>query len=55
MAAIVARIAYPCFTEPVTRPKVRVGAAGMSRMRKTSKRLESCVGFSKGWAELALK
>lgn len=55
MTPIVARIAYPCLSEPTMRPKVRVRANGMTRIRKISKRLESPLGFSKGWAELALK
>ncbi len=55
MAAIVPRIAYPCRTEPTSTPKVRVSENGMTRIRKISKRLVNGVGFSKGWALLALK
>ncbi len=55
MVPIVARIAYPCFTLPTIKPKVRVSANGMTRIRKISKRFEKGVGFSKGCAELALK
>lgn len=36
-------------------PKVRVSANGMTSSRKISKRFVNGVGFSKGWAELALK
>ncbi|CAM5579083.1 hypothetical protein STENM327S_08516 [Streptomyces tendae] len=36
-------------------PKVRVRATGITRIRKISNRLVNGVGFSKGWAELALK
>lgn len=36
-------------------PNVRVRANGMTSSRKISKRLVNGVGFSNGWAELALK
>lgn len=55
MTAIAPRTAYPCRSEPAMRPKARVMEKGMRRMRKISKRLEKGVGFSKGWAALALK
>lgn len=55
MTAIAPRIAYPCFSDPTIRPKVRVSANGISRMRKISNRFDRGLGFSKGWAELALK
>lgn len=55
ITTMAARIAYPCRTLPVILPKARVIAKGMSRMRKISKRFETPPGFSKGWAELALK
>lgn len=55
MTAIAPRSAYPCLSEPAIRPKVRVSETGISRIRKISNRLDSPSGFSKGWAELALK
>ncbi|MBE1602275.1 hypothetical protein [Streptomyces stelliscabiei] len=36
-------------------PKVRVRANGTTSIRKISKRLVKGVGFSNGWAEVALK
>ena len=36
-------------------PKVKQRATGMSRMESISRKLDRGVGFSKGWAELALK
>ena len=37
------------------RPKVKVSAVGISRMKSSSTKLENPVGFSKGMAELTLK
>src|SRR5574343_277674 len=36
-------------------PKVMHKAAGIRKMARTSRKLASGVGFSKGWAELTLK
>ena len=36
-------------------PKVEHSAAGMMRIASISRKFESGVGFSSGWAELALK
>lgn len=54
MPAMVPRIAYPCFTLPTSTPKVRVSEKGITRMRKISSRLVNGLGFSNGWALLAL-
>ena len=52
---ITARSAQPCRVLPAMRPKVLVRANGMTRIRSISTQFEIVVGFSNGWAELALK
>jgi hypothetical protein len=51
---ITARMAWPCRTWPTSRPKVRGSANGISRMSRISNQFVQAVGFSNGWAELAL-
>ncbi len=51
---ITATIAWPWRRSPTIRPKVRGSAKGINSSRKTSSRLLKPVGFSNGWAELAL-
>ena len=53
-AAIAAKIAQPWRRSPAMRPNVAVSANGMTRMRSFSSQFVSGVGFSNGWAELAL-
>ena len=53
--SIAASSAHPCRRSRTMIPKVRHSAAGMSRIERVSRRLESGVGFSNGCAELTLK
>ena len=50
-----AKMAQPWRRLLIILPKVKGSATGMSRMESISRKLDSGVGFSKGWAELALK
>ena len=49
-----AKMAQPCRWSPAMRPNVYVRLKGMMRMASISSQLVRPVGFSKGWAELAL-
>jgi hypothetical protein len=49
------RTAQPWRRSPTRIPKVRGRAVGISRSRKSSRRLVKGRGFSSGWAEFALK
>ena len=53
--SIVTKIAQPWRADPTIRPKVAVSAAGIRRMKRTSTKFESAVGFSNGIDELTLK
>lgn len=44
-----------CFRLPIIRPNMRTQAVGMSSISTISKTLVQALGFSKGWALLALK
>ncbi|WP_260691546.1 MULTISPECIES: hypothetical protein [unclassified Streptomyces] len=44
-----------CFRLPIIRPNIRTQAVGMSSISTISKALVQALGFSKGWALLALK
>src|SRR6185312_15360692 len=46
---------HACPGEAEMRPKVSTSAAGISRMASISRKLVRPLGFSNGWAELALK
>src|SRR5207253_11509202 len=50
-----AQTAQPWRCEPVIRPSVYVSPDGIAKISTISKKFESGVGFSKGWALLALK
>ncbi|CFO32747.1 Uncharacterised protein [Bordetella pertussis] len=50
-----ARMATPCRRLPTISPKVQHSAAGIRRIASISSRLDQALGFSYGWAELALK
>ena len=52
--AITARIAYPCRFWPTIRPNTRGRLNGITSSRKISSQLVHVVGFSNGWALLAL-
>jgi hypothetical protein len=52
---MVARIAQPWRWLPTMRPKTLVSAAPIAKIDTIWMRLEMASGFSKGWAELALK
>src|SRR5579885_3439763 len=52
---IAAQTAPPCRCEPVMRPSKYVSADGIAKIRNISKEFVSGVGFSDGWALLALK
>ena len=54
MIAIAARIAYPCLFEPTILPNVRGRLNEITSSRKTSTQFVHVVGFSNGWALLAL-
>src|SRR6185437_36772 len=53
--AIAAKTAHPCRGEFVMRPSVAVKPAGMRKIAIISRKFESGVGFSNGWALFALK
>src|SRR6185295_17009342 len=53
--AIAPHTAQPCLGEPVICPSVHVSPAEIAKMQNSSKKLVSGVGFSNGWALLALK
>ena len=53
--AMVQNRAKPWRRSLTIRPKVTARAKGMTISDQVSTTLESAVGFSKGWAELALK
>ena len=55
ITAMAAYSAQPWRRLPTIRPKVAVSAAGISRMNRTSTKLESVVAFSNGKALLTLK
>lgn len=55
MNAITATIASPCLRLSTIRPNVRGSENAIIASRKSSTQLVHVVGFSKGWAELALK
>ena len=55
MAVMAASTAQPCRRSPTISPNVQHDAAAMSRIESISRKFESDVGFSSGWAELALK
>ncbi len=54
MAAMPAKIAQPCRRSPAMTPNVAVSENGMTRIRSSSSRFVSGVGFSNGCAEFAL-
>ena len=55
MMAMAAKRAKPCLRLPTHLPKVIASPKGRQRQRTISSALVRPVGFSKGWAELALK
>jgi hypothetical protein len=52
--ATAATIAYPCRLLPTIRPKVRGRLNEITSNRKISSQFVQVVGFSNGWALLAL-
>jgi hypothetical protein len=55
ITSIAAYRAQPWRRRPTMRPNVAVNAAGISSINRISTKFEIPVGFSNGWAELALK
>ena len=47
--------AQPWRCRPVIRPSIQVSADGMAKMAQSDQKLAQGVGFSNGWAALALK
>src|SRR5262245_60847375 len=47
--------AQPCFGDPVIRPSVYVSPEEIAKMPNIARKFDSGVGFSNGWALLALK
>ena len=54
ITAMASAMARPCRRSPTSRPKVRGSANGMASSRQISNQLVKGLGFSNGWAELAL-
>jgi hypothetical protein len=55
ITVIAASTAQPWRGSPTARPKAKHSAAGIRKIASIWRKLLSAVGFSYGWAELALK